>query len=57
MQCLLEEHEVQPDVFDKEGWTPLHAAAHFGQQYAAAMLLRLGADPELRTIGVSVLFY
>jgi ankyrin repeat protein len=34
---------------DFRGWTPLHLAAFFGTESAAITLLRLGADPHLRT--------
>ncbi|XP_069364875.1 protein phosphatase 1 regulatory subunit 12A isoform X3 [Maniola hyperantus] len=47
-QILLEECNVEPDCVDYEDWTPLHAAALWGQQEAAALLLKHGADPNLK---------
>ncbi|XP_045784319.1 protein phosphatase 1 regulatory subunit 12A isoform X8 [Maniola jurtina] len=47
-QILLEECNVEPDCGDYEDWTPLHAAALWGQQEAAALLLKHGADPNLK---------
>ncbi|XP_041986647.1 protein phosphatase 1 regulatory subunit 12B isoform X6 [Aricia agestis] len=45
---LLEDCNVEPDCVDYEGWTPLHAAALWGQKDAAAILLKYGADPNLK---------
>ncbi|XP_063546426.1 protein phosphatase 1 regulatory subunit 12C isoform X3 [Cydia strobilella] len=47
-KMLLEECGAEPDCVDYEGWTPLHAAALWGQKEAAAQLLKCGADPHLK---------
>ncbi|XP_048005495.1 protein phosphatase 1 regulatory subunit 12A isoform X7 [Leguminivora glycinivorella] len=47
-KMLLEECGAEPDCVDYEGWTPLHAAALWGQKEAAALLLKCGADPHLK---------
>ncbi|XP_068628838.1 protein phosphatase 1 regulatory subunit 12A-like isoform X2 [Battus philenor] len=47
-ETLLEECHVEPDCVDYEGWTPLHAAALWGQKETAALLLKYGADPNLK---------
>lgn len=39
-----------PDVRDKDGWTPLHFAAAYGVTASASLLLAAGADPEPRTL-------
>lgn len=36
------------DAQDNDGWTPLHAAAHWGQKESAEMLLDAMADMDLR---------
>ena len=52
-KTLLEECGVDPDCVDYEGWTPLHAAALWGQKEATALLLKYGADPVLKNYSVS----
>ncbi|XP_026315519.1 protein phosphatase 1 regulatory subunit 12B isoform X3 [Hyposmocoma kahamanoa] len=47
-KILLEDCNVEPDCVDYEGWTPLHAAALWGQKEAAVLLLKCGADPHLK---------
>lgn len=42
--------DVEP--VDKDGWTPLHAAAHWGERAAAELLLEHGASLERRSIAV-----
>lgn len=44
---------MEPDCVDYEGWTPLHAAALWGQKEAAVLLLKSGADPHLKNYSVS----
>ncbi|XP_048488936.1 protein phosphatase 1 regulatory subunit 12B isoform X3 [Plutella xylostella] len=46
-KTLLEECHLEPDIVDYEGWTPLHAAALWGQKEAASLLLKYGADPDV----------
>lgn len=36
------------DAQDNDGWTPLHAAAHWGQKETAEMLIDAMADMDLR---------
>jgi ankyrin repeat protein len=36
-------------VRDQDGFTPLHAAAHYGQPDVVAALLKNGADPDVIT--------
>ncbi|XP_045509613.1 protein phosphatase 1 regulatory subunit 12B isoform X5 [Colias croceus] len=47
-KTLLEDCNAEPDSVDYEGWTPLHAAALWGQKEAAAILLKFGADPNVK---------
>ncbi|XP_038216127.1 protein phosphatase 1 regulatory subunit 12B isoform X7 [Zerene cesonia] len=47
-KTLLEDCNAEPDSVDYEGWTPLHAAALWGQKDAAAILLKFGADPNVK---------
>lgn len=54
-QTLLDECNVDPDCVDYEGWSPLHAAALWGQKEAAAMLIKYGADPNLKNYSVLAL--
>lgn len=48
VRIILEECNVDPDCVDYEGWTPLHAAALWGQKETAAVLLKNGADPDFK---------
>lgn len=52
-KTLLEDCNAEPDCVDYEGWTPLHAAALWGQKEAASLLLKYGADPFLKNYSVS----
>lgn len=36
------------NAIDKDGWTPLHAAAHWEQEEACKILCENGADFEIR---------
>ncbi|CAH4038586.1 unnamed protein product [Pieris brassicae] len=47
-KTLLEDCNVDPDSVDFEGYTPLHAAALWGQKEAAAILFKFGADPNIK---------
>jgi len=40
---------------DVDGWTPLHAAAHWGQEEACRVLLESGCDMSLKNNCVSFL--
>lgn len=51
-KMLLDECNAEPDSVDYEGWTPLHAAALWGQKEAAALLLMYGADPDIKNYSV-----
>lgn len=44
-----------PNCRDREGWTPLLAAAARGQASTASLLLTHGADPSLRFVGADAL--
>ncbi|GBP93154.1 Protein phosphatase 1 regulatory subunit 12A [Eumeta japonica] len=48
LQILLEQCKLDPDCVDYEGWTPLHAAALWSQKESAALLLKYGADPNIK---------
>lgn len=41
-------------VYVEDGWTPLHAAAHWGERDTARMLMNRGASLEALTCGVSL---
>jgi hypothetical protein len=40
---------AKPDIVDGYAWTPLHHAAHDGHLGLVQLLLKAGADPNLRT--------
>lgn len=42
--ALLLQNEHNPDVTSKSGFTPLHIAAHYGNESIANLLLQRGAD-------------
>ena len=41
--CLLQS-DHNPDVTSKSGFTPLHIAAHYGNENIASLLVQKGAD-------------
>uniref|UniRef100_A0A8C4NEP6 Uncharacterized protein n=2 Tax=Eptatretus burgeri TaxID=7764 RepID=A0A8C4NEP6_EPTBU len=47
-QLLLEKGD-DPNAADEDGWAPLHAAAYWGQDDVAGLLLKNGADWECKT--------
>ena len=49
MEVVLESPTVDLDVFDTEGWTPLHYAAWNGMSDSVSLLIRAGADVATRT--------
>ena len=42
--ALLLQNDHNPDVTSKSGFTPLHIAAHYGNENIAVVLLQRGAD-------------
>ena len=42
--ALLLQNDHNPDVTSKSGFTPLHIAAHYGNESIAVVLLQRGAD-------------
>jgi len=38
------QNDHNPDVTSKSGFTPLHIAAHYGNNNVASMLVQKGAD-------------
>jgi 8-oxo-dGTP pyrophosphatase MutT (NUDIX family) len=46
---LLEADARAASTHARDGWTPLHLAAHFGQAPAVSLLIALGADPRARS--------
>ena len=43
---------VNVNSVDKDGWTPLHAAAHWEQEEACKLLSENGADFDAKTFSV-----
>lgn len=41
---LLLQSDHNPDVTSKSGFTPLHIAAHYGNENIASLLVQKGAD-------------
>ena len=54
LRVLLEAVADVNALQDGNGWTPLHHAADRGNVAAIRMLLKVGANPEVRTSGSSV---
>jgi uncharacterized protein len=46
---LLESDARAVAMHARDGWTPLHLAAHFGQAAAVSLLIAHGADPRARS--------
>lgn len=44
------------NVRDVEGWTPLHAAAHWAEKEACRLLIENGASVEAETYSVKWIF-
>lgn len=42
--CIVFQNDHNPDVTSKSGFTPLHIAAHYGNNNVASMLVQRGAD-------------
>lgn len=40
----VEQNDHKPDVTSKSGFTPLHIAAHYGNEEIARLLIKRGAD-------------
>ncbi|HEX2500251.1 MAG TPA: ankyrin repeat domain-containing protein [Methylomirabilota bacterium] len=49
LASLLAETPALVSAHAADGWTPLHLAAHFGEDRAVSLLLELGADPRARS--------
>jgi 8-oxo-dGTP pyrophosphatase MutT (NUDIX family) len=49
LAALLESDARAVSAHARDGWTPLHLAAHFGQAPAVSLLLASGADPRARS--------
>jgi ankyrin repeat protein len=45
------------NALDKDGWTPLHAAAHWEQEESCQILGENGADFEIRNFSVTIFAY
>jgi len=44
IECLSVQNDHNPDVTSKSGFTPLHIAAHYGNEAIANLLHQRGAD-------------
>ena len=53
---ILLEGGASVDARDLDGWTPLHAAAHWGQEEACRLLADSWADMEARNNAVRPVF-
>ncbi|VEL12373.1 unnamed protein product [Protopolystoma xenopodis] len=57
IEALLKVPGVEVDAVDADGWTPLHAAAHWSKENAARLLAGAGASFDRLTLAVGCLFY
>lgn len=46
--------QIDIDIQDFDGWTPLHAAAHWGQKEAAEMLVENFCNMDIKNYVVSI---
>ena len=51
---ILQIGDIDVNVRDADGWTPLHAAVHWGSQTATELLTEAGADFDLKNNNVRV---
>lgn len=51
---LLLQSGANVNAVDKDGWTPLHAAAHWEQEEACKILVENGANFEIRNLSVII---
>jgi ankyrin repeat protein len=49
---LLLQYNANVNEVDKDGWTPLHAAAHWEQEEACKILAEHGASFEIKSYSV-----
>lgn len=54
LYSLLLQAGADPNAKDFDKWTPLHAAAHWGQKESCKLLADYGADFTLRNHVVSI---
>lgn len=55
VMSMLVQGGCELNIQDIDGWTPLHAAAHWGQREACQLLCENMADMEVRNYVVSIL--
>lgn len=54
---LLLQARADVDAQDVDGWTPLHAAAHWGQKEACELLVEHYCDMDMKNVVVSFRFF